>query len=90
MKKRINPHELEKQKCPTCGRETDRATCLYSDDAPQPGDMCVCIGCRNLHVFADSLALRPVTEKDIEGIPLDLLSGIQRLLLKAIGDPNHE
>lgn len=78
----MKEHEVEKQKCPTCGEENDRATSLYSDDAPRPGDASVCIRCRNVHVFTSDLTLRPITEKDINDMPLDALSQIQRLLLQ--------
>lgn len=82
----MKEHQVEKQKCPTCGQENDRASCPYSDDAPRPGDVSVCIACQNLHVYTDSLTLRPVTEKDIEDMPLDAVAQIQRLLLQAKGE----
>ena len=74
---------MEKQKCPTCGRENDAATCLDFDVAPRPGDTSICIGCQNVHIFTDDLSLRPATEKDIDGMPLDAVSRTQRLLTEA-------
>lgn len=82
----MKAHQVEKQKCPTCGQENNAASCLYSDDAPRPGDASICIKCQGVHVFTSSLTLQPITEKDIEGMPLDAVSQLQRLLQQVKGE----
>ncbi len=42
-KSHINVHK--RQPCPRCGHELDSMTAVSHDEPPEPGSICVCIGC---------------------------------------------
>lgn len=72
--------------CPSCDRDLDSATCANTDSVvPVRGDISVCLYCGEISVFKDDLRLRSITELEIEMIPLDILSHIQRARAQAMG-----
>jgi hypothetical protein len=53
-------------KCPGCGKKLDAAT--HADDPglkPSPGDYSICLYCGALHVFDETLRLRPPSIKEL-------------------------
>lgn len=74
--------------CVECGHPFDLATDIATDATPAPGDVSLCIECGNVAMFADDLTLRPISEDEIERMPLDHLSSLQRArkaIMRAIG-----
>ena len=66
--------------CPTCGKKLDGATDFVGNATPSPGDFSVCSGCQDILVFTDELGLRELTEEDMKGLPLDMLTRYQKAL----------
>jgi hypothetical protein len=62
-----------RSRCLGCGRKIDGATYVGEEDqAPDPGDVTVCIYCGHIQAFDDDLKLReltPVEQLDIAGDP---------------------
>jgi len=81
----LNTTKTPKSICPGCDRNLDAATWVESGPVvPVRGDISVCFYCGEVSVFNEDLRLRPITELEIEMIPLDILSRIQRIRAEAI------
>jgi hypothetical protein len=50
--------------CPYCGHLIDASTSA-EDASPGPGDVTVCLNCREIVVFADDMSLRLPTEQEL-------------------------
>lgn len=74
-------------KCPTCGHVLDAAT---GDDGPQPGDLSVCAHCTGLSVVTDQLALRQMTQAEIDLLPPARRQEIMALQQMAHSSPSRK
>jgi hypothetical protein len=57
-----------KNKCLACGYVIDAASSTpdYPDNPPpSPGDIALCLNCAHLHLFADDLTLRELTDAEM-------------------------
>lgn len=54
------------------------ASDVTGKETAQPGDFSLCVECGNLAAFTDDMLLRPITESDIESMPLDAVTSMQR------------
>lgn len=43
--------------CDTCGLELDAASDMFTERAPSPGDVSICINCGTAYVFDENLNL---------------------------------
>ena len=66
--------------CPTCGKTLDAATNIEEDVEPSPGDVTICLGCKDLFIFTEELGLRRPTEAELQEFPLAEISRYQRAL----------
>lgn len=69
--------------CPNCGAALNAAISLDEGPSPEPGDIGICVKCRDLHIFDDNLDRRAVTEADLDDMPLDLIAYHQKMLTQA-------
>jgi hypothetical protein len=66
------PRRIAASQCLHCGETLDGATSIDMDDAPDPGDITVCLLCGHIMAFADDMTLREPTDaeaKDAAGDP---------------------
>ncbi len=61
--------KLEGNRCPFCGKLTDYA---LGPASPQPGDVSVCMSCRNVNVFDEKMGLRKPTAEEACELAADL------------------
>jgi len=57
--------------CLSCDKILDRASGVNEDDAPEPGNITICIGCGHLMAYADGLSLRELTDAEALAIAGD-------------------
>jgi hypothetical protein len=43
--------------CLNCGRKLDAATAVKNEEAPQPGNVSLCVGCSHIMIFTEDLGL---------------------------------
>ena len=58
----------EEAKCPSCGKQLDGATCIFSNAIPRPDDLSVCVYCLHWLRFNNDLTLRSMSQEDIDGL----------------------
>lgn len=69
--------------CPFCHQQVNMATPFVHKGAePQPGDVSMCSGCKNIAVFGEDLQLRIPHEQDLLNIDLLELQQVQSQLRK--------
>ena len=57
---------MKSSRCASCGIELDAARSLeVKTHGPRPGDISICIYCSYIMVYADDLALRELTDKEM-------------------------
>jgi hypothetical protein len=78
----MKAHKLDgSQLCPNCLARLDGATNATGSRAPGPGDVTICIYCQAPLIFSEGLNLRPLTQDDVQSLPVDLtrqLAAIQK------------
>jgi hypothetical protein len=77
-----NPNGL----CPHCGRGADGVTDPFEEEVPKPGDISICVYCRDVAVFQGDLSLRKMTEEEVAGMEPELTKQLEeaRHLLKRV------
>ena len=65
--------------CPRCGKPLDGATCISETRPvqPSPGDLTVCLYCRQASVFTESLGLRRATKAEAKELS-DMLARLRK------------
>lgn len=68
---RMTAHHVPPASCPRCFRSgLDAATNAGPERcAPKPGDVTVCLYCRALLVFTDTMQLRPLKDDEFSLLP---------------------
>ena len=56
---------MKSSRCASCGIELDAARPLRATHEPRPGDISICIYCSYIMAYADDLALRELTDKEM-------------------------
>jgi len=51
-------------KCLYCGAPFSAATSLAGDYVPEPGNLTVCIKCGSVHMIADDMTVRALTQDE--------------------------
>lgn len=70
---------LEGHRCPSCGKELDRATSPFDEAlVPRAGDFSLCIGCGGFMVFDRGLIVRKPTPE--EAVELEISSEARRII----------
>jgi hypothetical protein len=73
--------------CHVCGHKNDGALeGNDTGDAPESGDVSICIKCQTVCIFNDDMSLREPTEADILEMPWDQISRLQRVLKELHAD----
>lgn len=62
----MTDHRTPTTWCPYCGTSLDGAMNVDGPNAPDPGDVTVCLYCAGLAVFTDNLGLRFPTDAELE------------------------
>lgn len=69
-----------KAKCPNCVNVIYDATDPAFGRSPKPGDFTICLKCHDISRFAENGTFRPITESDIDELPLDGIARWQQLI----------
>ena len=64
--------KARKQQCPACKTVLNAASNPLNDQPPEPGDMSVCVVCKNILVFGEAMDLRLATEEEIKDVTKEL------------------
>ena len=71
-------------RCPACGSTATVQAAnavdvlVQPDDAPEPGDLVICIGCDAICIYTSGLALRLFDEPDLDYYTLDDIARVAR------------
>lgn len=68
-------------RCLRCGYRMDASSGINQDDAPEEGDVTVCLACGDLYAFDAALRLRPVPQDELTALPED----VRRAIADALG-----
>jgi len=78
----------EKHSCPTCDAKLDARSDPTGENIPVPGDFTICIYCRDIFKFSETLGLLSLEEADIAELPLDVVSRYQAVI-REVMEKNH-
>lgn len=67
-----------KNECPYCFYETDCASSITGEHKPHPGSISICINCGEAGIFDEMLAIRTMTEDDIEETDSDIMAMVRK------------
>ena len=83
----MKDYKVPEAACPSCGLPNNGALAMTdNDEKPEPGDIGICIGCREIHIYNKDFSMRKPTEDDILGMDLALIYKAQKL----IGDTKND
>lgn len=68
-------HHIHSNKCLSCGKKLDMATCIDSDSRPSEGDITICIQCGHIMAFSFDLSFRELTDDE-----MGVIAGDKRIL----------
>ena len=54
--------------CLNCGHKFDAAGAINAEDAPEPGNICLCIECGAVMMYAEDLTVRGMTREEMDAI----------------------
>jgi hypothetical protein len=57
-------HRVKTTHCPSCNKEYTKASSVNSENPPMPGDVTMCIQCREILVFTYDMNLKKATEAE--------------------------
>lgn len=74
--------------CPTCGHKLDAFTNTQNDEAPEEGDVTICIECTSYLGINKDLTLKLLTADEFAELPSDAISELTRLrtIIQKIND----
>ncbi len=75
-------HRTPASKCPCCDAKLDAATGIGGDTPPDPGSFSICSYCKSLLVYDNDLALRKVTNEDLDELDPEKLAFLQKVYTK--------
>jgi len=55
-------------RCLNCGHKLNAAGGINAEDAPEPGNICLCIECGAVMMYADNLTVRGMTREEMDDI----------------------
>lgn len=67
----IVAHHTPKCFCPKCGYKFDRASKVYGEGTPKPGDITLCLKCGHVMVFGPGMVVREPTSEEQASIAQD-------------------
>lgn len=70
--KPLNFIRIRKQECPACGLKLNGASDPLNDNAPSPGDLTLCAGCKTMLSFGEAMDLRLATQAEINKVEIEL------------------
>jgi hypothetical protein len=62
-------HPFAAGPCPLCGAQNDTATGLNTDEGPEVGDLCVCVGCASPLVYNSDMTMRAMPAAEFNALP---------------------
>jgi hypothetical protein len=62
---------VPESRCLHCGHKLDAATGVGHHDAPEPGNLSLCINCGAVTIYAEDLTLRGMTREEMDALTND-------------------
>lgn len=59
---------LPECRCLNCNHPLDAAGGVNTDDAPEPGNICLCIECGAVMMYAEDLTVRGMTREEMDDL----------------------
>lgn len=70
---------LPMQLCPWCGHTLNGASSFFHDEAPEPGNLTVCIACAGRLDFTEGMGLRKLEGAELEEVRRDEPEALRNL-----------
>ena len=64
-------NEMPQTKCPKCCAGIDMATTMRYEEAPKPGDYCICFYCAHISIYGDDMQLIELTRAEVIEVASD-------------------
>jgi hypothetical protein len=58
-------------RCLNCGHKFNAAGGINAEDAPEPGNICLCIACGAVMLYAEDLTVRGMTREEMDDLSND-------------------
>ncbi len=58
-------------RCLNCGRKFNAAGGVNAEDAPEPGNICLCIECGAVMLYGEDLTVRGMTREEMDDLSND-------------------
>lgn len=65
---KVQHHSTPESKCPVCGTVVDMATGVGGPEAPQPGNISICIKCAGVSKYSEEMTLVPISTEEMAEI----------------------
>ena len=62
---------MPESRCLNCGHKFNAAGGVNSEDAPEPGNICLCIDCGAVMLYAEDLTVRGMTREEMDDLTND-------------------
>lgn len=72
------------QPCPACGYKLDAATSLYSEYAPVPGDLTICLKCRTVLCWDPQMRVYIPSREELKRQDIDTLIQLKEISMAIV------
>ena len=62
---------MPESRCLNCGHKFNAAGSIDADQAPEPGNICLCIKCGAVMLYAEDLTVRGMTREEMDDLSND-------------------